>query len=168
VQEDRLLIRPKLIFHTRKGREIPNEPAVSFSPFEIEKLERQINAQFGDPIRRKVRKHTNGCYNCHGLTFLSRRAWLLKDADIRIVLSDDDYYEVAQNRVCQGDIILYCDHAGEIDHTGVVIDVPTDETIFCPWILSKWANYGEYIHRYNYCPYDARHVKFMREGRNDG
>jgi hypothetical protein len=34
-------------------------------------------------------------YNCHGLTFLSRRAWLITAAALNTVLEDDSYEEVS-------------------------------------------------------------------------
>ena len=45
-------------------------------------------------------------YNCHGLTFGSRRAELAF-ADVAIVLEEDDYTEIDRTEVLPGDIAVY-------------------------------------------------------------
>jgi hypothetical protein len=74
---------------------------------------------------------------------------------------------VRPDEVCPGDIVVYRDDLGRIEHTGVVVWVDRAGPLSMPWVVSKWANHGEYLHRVNNCPYRGMPV-YMREGQNDG
>jgi hypothetical protein len=101
------------------------------------------------------------------MTFLSRRAWLEDEEAIRQVLRDDLYEEVFRDRVLPGDIVLYW-AAGEVDHSGIVVRNEQVGGVYFPFVLSKWGHGGEYVHRFDQCPYPLEKVIFYREGSDDG
>jgi hypothetical protein len=160
-------VSPTLIIQTRKGNLIPNEPGVELTPLRRNQAREQINRLYPSVLFFTERKPPTGAYNCHGLTFLNRRAWLTKSEAIETVLRDDAYSEVPIERTMPGDVVLYRDRAGEIEHTGMVARMETEGGLPTPFILSKWGMAGEYIHRYNLCPYGDGGITFWREGKND-
>jgi hypothetical protein len=97
-------------------------------------------------------------YNCHGLTFASRRTWIDDALEIRKILQDDEYREVGRADVLPGDVVVYYVD-GDVEHSGVVVE---KGDIAGPLILSKWGFCHEVIHRIPECPYDARQVVFYR------
>lgn len=105
----------------------------------------------GGPSRR---------YNCHGLSFASRRTVIWEASEIAKVLADDGYVEVKDfRRVLPGDIAAYTSQLGDIEHSGIVVSV---DALFVPSILSKWGMCHEVIHKLAECPYDSSNVKFYR------
>lgn len=164
----RLPVGPPIVIQTRAGNNITCEPGFQITEEDRQFYERLQQGKF--PVGNRltsVRKRPTGVYNCHGMTFLSRRALLIEDEAVEQILRDDTYYDVDQREVCPGDIILYFDTNGALEHSGVVVHVPKDEGIICPWVLSKWGNGGEYVHRYDYCLYNWRDVRYKREGHHD-
>lgn len=101
-------------------------------------------------------------YNCHGLTFALRRAWLDKEGGVEMALRDDGYSQVPIEQALPGDVVLYRDHQGEPAHTGVVVQVDTSGQFPILWVLSKWGNGCEYVHHYDNCLYRGP-VSFWRE-----
>lgn len=97
-------------------------------------------------------------YNCHGLTFGSRRTWIDEATEVKKILLDDEYVEVGRGEVLPGDVVVYYVD-GDVEHSGVVVD---RGDIAGPLILSKWGFCHEVIHRIPECPYDAGHVVFYR------
>ena len=95
-------------------------------------------------------------YNCHGLTFASRRTWIWKASEIAKVLADDEYKPIDVHNVLPGDIVVY-DQNGDAEHSGVVI-----KRGFPPIVLSKWGPAHEVVHRANYCPYDSMRILYYR------
>jgi len=95
-------------------------------------------------------------YNCHGLTFGSRRTWISKASEIVKVLKDDDYQPVTLDELMPGDVVVYFQN-GDAEHSGIVV-----ETGFVPIVLSKWGPAHEVIHLVNDCPYDSMEIKYYR------
>ena len=56
-------------------------------------------------------------YNCHGLTFGSRRTWISKASEIAKLLQEDDYELVDLNQILPGDIVVYFQN-GDAEHSG--------------------------------------------------
>ncbi len=158
-----------LIIQTRAGNAIANEASPKMMPQEIEQQMRFQQGKFPEGNQLFKRKNATGFYNCHALTFLSRRAWMGEEKAVALVLKDDNYFNVSPSDVLPGDVILYHYDNGEVEHSGVVVSSPKaeNEIVPMPWILSKWGHGGEFIHRYNYCPYTWRNVRYMREGQHD-
>jgi cell wall-associated NlpC family hydrolase len=86
-------------------------------------------------------------YNCHGLTFAARRTGIDPDAfDFQRLLEEDCYELVDQERnALPGDVVLYYDSSGKLQHSGMVIAGPENGFGF-PRVLSKWGRWGEVIH----------------------
>ncbi len=147
---------------TKRGREIPHcwplrdlttmQQTGSITYFQREKSEAML--------RSKPTKN----YNCHGLAYANRRAWIQSDQQfdpsshqvdpttqlILDILRDDGYQPISQSEVEIGDIVLYRDGTGgRIFHSGIVVAVdsllgnPTNDILL---IMSKWGPYGEYLH----------------------
>lgn len=104
-----------------------------------------------DESTRRVNEES-GIYNCHGLTFASRRT-NLDDRDIIKILNEDYYQKVDNDEVNEGDVAIYVTNEGII-HSGIVIGILEGKGINIkkPLILSKWGMMGEYIHRFDCCP----------------
>ncbi len=110
-----------------------------------------------------------GRYNCHGLTFASRRTCLGKEGDPKAVdnlLQRDLYKLVYQPQI--GDIVVYRDkQSKEIEHTGFVvtiekIDFAAEKEIIRVW--SMWGSIGEFLHKLQNTPYDDCIIEFWRLG----
>jgi hypothetical protein len=95
-------------------------------------------------------------YNCHGLTFASRRTWVAKASEIAKLLSEDNYDPVPLDSVMPGDVVVYFQN-GDAEHSGVII-----EGGFIPRVLSKWGPAHEVVHNVNDCPYDSMEKKYYR------
>src|SRR5262245_13590387 len=89
-------------------------------------------------------------YNCHGLTFASRRTSIERSAGIRTILLDDQYHEIPMTDVLPGDIVLYRSQEGDLNHSGVVVEYGAH--VLVPVICSKWGSAGEFVHGLNDCP----------------
>jgi hypothetical protein len=89
-------------------------------------------------------------YNCHGLTFASRRTRVVDTRELQKILRDDNWNEVELRDVLAGDIVIYFAEDGEANHSGIVVDV--DPELHVPLICSKWGHAGEYLHHLTYCP----------------
>ena len=113
-------------------------------------LDRHIDRDFADKFRNARRRtDVSAVYNCHGMTFASRRTRIVSVIDVRRILSDDNYQVVTGNDILPGDIVLYLSVSGDINHSGVVVEYPLGKT---PWVFSKWGNGGEFIHEVRDCP----------------
>jgi hypothetical protein len=107
---------------------------------------------------------TNVCYtyNCHGVTFASRRSQITSSAAVRTILSDDGYVKVSDNEVIPGDIILYIAEDGDIEHSGVVLNVQVEQISTAIQVLSKWGSSHEVIHLHRDCPYAPDKYEYYR------
>jgi len=89
-----------------------------------------------------------GKYNCHGLTFASRRT-AMEGPAVEKLLSEDDYTEVTIDMVLPGDIVIY--RSGpDVRHSGIVVRGFPELLI-----LSKWGTAHEAIHGVDDCPYQG-------------
>jgi len=146
-----------ITLHTRIRSDIPNSQSHAFDCYEKRlflSLERKFNkAVFREP--------PNPIYNCHGLTFASRRTSITDNRALQTILNDDGYQKVSLADVLPGDIILYYSEDGDVEHSGVVISKP-DSQLKIPLVLSKWGRFKEVVHHANYCPYDFSNVSYYR------
>ena len=125
-----------IILQTRTGRDIPNGQGEQISDFEKKQY---------DMVEKKYsfitpRTNPNPIYNCHGLTFASKRTWITDNESLHHVIKDDGYEELKVEDVLPGDIILYFSASGDIMHSAVVISEP-DKHLKIPQVLSKWGKY---------------------------
>jgi hypothetical protein len=104
-------------------------------------------------------------YNCHGMTFAARRTAILETAEVRTILAHDQYEEVAPADVLPGDVIIYVSSDGEVDHSGIVVEIRTGEGVLrTPMVCSKWGKSPEVFHAWSDCPYapDVRYYRIMK------
>jgi hypothetical protein len=83
-------------------------------------------------------------FNCHGLTFASRRTKIVDWKNIQKVLADDAWIEIPLKQTLPGDIVIYFDDEGDANHSGIVVEGLGGNVI--PKICSKWGNAGEFLH----------------------
>jgi hypothetical protein len=150
-------IRSTLDLATRRQRQISNEmnrtPAIYGELLAV----RDHMRDWKEAIHRD---EVGPCrtFNCHGLTFASRRTWIDASSEIQKILDDDDYVEVAKAKVKAGDIAIFRT-GGQIDHSGIVVEITP---IKGPRILSKWAFLHEVIHYPFEGPYNDCQVSYYR------
>jgi hypothetical protein len=96
------------------------------------------------------RGEMSALYNCHGLTFASRRTRVENTQCLHQILHDDDWKPLEAKEVLPGDIVIYFSEEGEANHSGVIVQC--DAPLYLPIVFSKWGNAGEYIHKLTYCP----------------
>jgi hypothetical protein len=84
-------------------------------------------------------------YNCVGMVFAVRRTWI-EPEHLPLIYADDEYRIVPVPDT--GDVAVYRDQSGDIQHLGVVVSVAIDiETARRNiTVLSKWGGNGEYVH----------------------
>jgi hypothetical protein len=151
---------PTIALATRKGTNIPN--------FQVRELSHS-EAVTDQRIRQQYRIHSGvvfRCapdpqYNCHGLTFASRRTGIFDVEILHQILAEDGYRQLNNIRdVLPGDIILYFSDAGDIEHSGIVIE--NNPRLLMPQILSKWGKGSEVLHPASASPYDATNLRYYR------
>jgi hypothetical protein len=160
-----LIIQPSsresrsITLHTKTGSCISNEQC------DISLWDKGQFKEYEDrwPLT-ETRCEPTGIFNCHGLTFASRRTCVSDANEVKRILELDGYETVNQSNVMPGDIVLYRGEKGDIEHSGIVVDVPKDkETDFgIPKIVSKWGKFKEFIHRANQCPYNYLTATYHR------
>ena len=130
--------------------------------------DRLLFEQFNLPAWAK-RCGPSNLYNCHGLTFASRRTGIHDTSEVDAILDHDSWESVDVDEVLPGDIVLYFDaQDGDLEHSAIVISVPEPLTKV-PMVISKWGAFSEVVHPANKCPYNLNDRKFfrMREWLND-
>jgi len=106
----------------------------------------QLAKKYPDATPRRADAST--AYNCHGLTFASRRTRVVEPNSVRVILADDGWQEVDIADTYAGDIVVYYGDEGDANHSGIVVG----KELNVPMICSKWGHGGEFIHSLNYCP----------------
>jgi hypothetical protein len=96
-------------------------------------------------------------YNCHGMTFASRRTVISKPTEVAKILHDDEYVTVTPLDIQVGDIVIYHTIQGDVEHSGLVV---ADQPVIK--ILSKWGLMHEVIHEVSDCPYNGMQVTYYR------
>lgn len=142
---------PKIALGTRKNAHIDNNQCMDpVSPLDLQSIE-NLERRYAGMLTR--RNGPTAMYNCHGLSFASRRTRITEDKPIRLVLSDDCYEDVRVSAVLPGDLLLYVSvQSGDIRHSALVVSKPDDQFGY-PMVVSKWGSGPEYIHRAHQCTY---------------
>ena len=89
---------------------------------------------------------SNSLYNCVGMIFCSRRAFV-NIAHIYDILKHDGYNLVKQESLAPGDLVLYTQNEEPV-HIGMVSSVSSVDLR----VLSKWGKDGEMVHDYREVP----------------
>lgn len=102
-------------------------------------------------------------YNCHGLTFASKRTQVDgSTATIHWILREDDFEELPPGSNPQtGDVVIYYDDAGEVVHSGIVMSIAEGAGLRIPKVWSKWGKSHEVVHALYDCPYSPN-VRYFR------
>lgn len=141
---------------TRQGTDVPNYRVHEYTAFEQNTFQ-DYERGFQTVIWRT---EAIPSYNCHGLTFASRRTSIQETASILLILREDGYSEVGRNEVLPGDIVLYYATGGDIEHSGIVVEVAETPRMFR--VVSKWGKYKEALHWESECPYSATNMRYFR------
>lgn len=116
----------------------------NFQLFDIAASERNWNARLPKlHPRAEQRTQPSPVYNCHGLTFASRRTRVIDAGGIARILQDDSWTEVQMADVLPGDIVIYYSEDGDPNHSGIVL---FKNNLGIPEICSKWGTAGEFNH----------------------
>jgi hypothetical protein len=150
-------ISQDIVVQTRKANNITNNQCHESSAFE----KNQFPEYEKKYPRVTYRTPPIPIYNCHGLTFASRRTRIFRSEEVRKILLDDGYSEIEKDKVKPGDIIIYYAEDGDVEHSGLVVSEP-DKYFRIPSVVSKWGSYREVIHVANDCPYTFVNVKYYR------
>ena len=150
-----------LALETRKKKPIQNSLNYSLPHAGVAIMVEDFKRQYPSAKHRDVGPCNT--YNCHGLTFASRRC-AVHDIDINEILMDDGYHEVSYAETECGDVAVYLEQ-GAITHSGFVVGRKTtmEGLLPEPLILSKWGYCHEVIHKIHECIYyENAQCKFFR------
>ncbi|MGN8084588.1 hypothetical protein ACTJK6_00930 [Ralstonia sp. 22086] len=149
------LAKTSIRLQTAKGTDIANyqEHEVDLSEYSKVKLQEQKYPG----VRR--RNNPMSLYNCHGLVFASRRAWV-QGEDLSNIMLDDGYFSVEEKDVLPGDVVIYFDGQTP-SHTGFVVSVRSEGVLQNIEVCSKWGHSAEFIHHVARSPYGTFY-KFFR------
>lgn len=134
----------QLSLHTAKRNQIPNlRPLKEYSSEKLLAGNRIVVQGFSGSL---VPLNLSSFYNCVGLVFGSRRTCIEPD-QVPMILADDGYERLREDELAIGDIVIYKADA-DIAHVGVVVWVPppTDTIKGAIRVVSKWGEFGEYLH----------------------
>lgn len=149
-----------LDLHTRLQNQIANIHDTDAPTFgEIQEAQ-SLRAKFLGAIHRPTA--VSYTYNCHGLTFGSRRTQIVNPSEIRKILTEDGYQKIDRAEVLAGDIAVYIGPDGDIEHSGVVVDMEKSMLVPTPKVLSKWGSAHEVVHHFADCPYVSTNVEYYR------
>jgi hypothetical protein len=154
--------RHKLSLQTTQKNDIDNEQF-----FTIEGMDLKQCLDWQSEERKKypncVFKGTSTpLYNCHGMTFASRRTGVFEDEVINKIIKEDNYIPVKnEQEVMVGDIVIYYQYGG-ISHSGIVVQTENVGGVPNIKIWSKWKFFKEVIHPVGESPYSLGARSFFR------
>lgn len=147
---------------TAKGTRIPNERPLPKPPVAQREFHRIMGARHP---HAKLRSH-GSTYNCAGLVLAFRRTWIDDLANVPAYLTEDGYKLLgAGEATWPGDVVAYKSDAGRVEHLGIILEAPAAvlEAAAGPLVLSKWGQFGEYIHRLRDTPFAVSMIEIWTE-----
>ncbi len=149
------------------GHEIENRQDREFLPHERDNAEGLLREGHRLPVLHSlVRTGPSALYNCHGMTFASRRTAIHSEVAVELILQDDGYREIRQSNALPGDVVLYYEQSGRnrsLTHSGVIVGVERIGSIITLRVVSKWGSGGEYVHDLSVHPYPTSTIhRFFR------
>ncbi|MCY4018000.1 MAG: hypothetical protein OXG39_01205 [Chloroflexi bacterium] len=145
---------PRKPVYARSGWEIPQLEWSEFiyhSGLQTETVVRQRTDSLLRDMARKqkritrIRSVSTYLYNCVGMIFANRRAWIEIDV-LDDILREDGYTKVALQQLEAGDIVSYA-FDGSPTHVGLVTFVERYEgEVAGVTVLSKWGKDAEILH----------------------
>jgi hypothetical protein len=157
-----ILLRGALAMQTRERSDIDNfYDKRSPLPGEQDWVDGLIN-EYKDAIPRT--RVPSFHYDCHGLTFASRRSGICPSNVVQKILLEDNYKPVLLGDVLPGDIIIYVGSDGEIGHSGIVVELRKSLSgqVIDTCVVSKWGGAHESIHPSRHCPWDEHEMRYYR------
>ena len=143
---------------TRTNNRIDNLQPWSYSHFEWKQLDEAPNKY--ENLGAVRLGEMCPIYNCHGLTFASRRTQVDgSNVTISMILADDGYVEVPEKNCTTGDVVVYYGSDGNVEHSGIVLG-RGDMNV--PRVWSKWGKGCEMYHPLGACPWSGFPVRFYR------
>lgn len=140
------LPKDSIALQTSKKKDIENYQVFEMSNFEVNQHKDYEKPKYTSVV---FRGNPSPIYDCHGLTFASRRSCIDQKNEIEKILKDDGYELVTIYSVLPGDIILYINNDDkDICHSGIVLHARFDTGLPDIKVLSKWGKYKEAIHSY--------------------
>ena len=149
---------------TSRYNDIPNSQNRRIDQKSID-YEIGLKAKFG--LREDFQGSETSVYNCHGLTFASKRTGIFDDAVIEQILRDE-YNEINVANVIIGDIALYFSYNDKkekiFEHSAIVVHIGSLAGLESLGIrvLSKTRFYKEIVHYVQNHPYSGAEYKFYR------
>lgn len=154
----------KIALQSAIGTDISNDQEAGVADGEYERFLQQFRSKW-EPVGCIMRLPALLRYNCHGLTFASRRTWIDNPLLIPQLIDEDGYRELNVNATpTAGDIVVYYDEIAQAEHSGIVVAAPENDHALLqfPRVLSKWAKAFEVLHWAHQCPYESRFMRFYR------
>lgn len=151
-----------LALASTEGNNIDNEQSWEVISQDDVRNDELLRRYGNHPQFKRRCRHLSPIYNCHGMTFASRRTAIIDNSTIEQILNEDKYTQIPTEQVLPGDVILYVHEDGDIEHSGIVVEPPTQQNLNIPLVLSKWGRYLESVHLANRCPYDSNDIRYYR------
>lgn len=147
-----------ICLRTRRGTLIPNAQPADLTPGDL----LQIRDQGLKHPGAKPRTNPLPFYNCHGLVFASRRTRIWDPAVVAQILIEDGFEAIDRDSTLAGDVVIYCDDQGTIEHSAVLLEAPSRDNFYLPLVYGKWGFGKEWIHSLSNCPYAAENIRYYR------
>lgn len=148
-----------IVLQTRLRKEIDNLQPWEYSGFEWKQLD--VEPTKYEPLGAYRVNDICPVYNCHGLTFASRRTQVASEtATIAMILEDDGFEEIPERDAKIGNVVVYYEDNGRPEHSGIVIG--RQPAFDIPLIWSKWGKGYEVVHPLGACLWGGMTKRFYR------
>lgn len=98
-----------------------------------------------------IRSVSDHMYNCVGMIFASRRAWI-ETEHLYELLRQDGYNKVHEREIVPGDLVVYTNNEVPT-HVGLIMTTLRGSSNLEDWIiLSKWGKEAEILHAVEVVP----------------
>jgi hypothetical protein len=134
--------------YARSGWRIPQEYPSGLS---AELMRIKTDAHVGWRRNIEPRSLSTYPYNCIGMIFASRRAWI-EIEHIYKILYEDGYRQIVRREIMSGDVVLYKDDNGEPSHVALITMVEFVGETPNILVISKWGKEAEFIHHVENVP----------------
>lgn len=135
----------KYPIYTRSGWEIPQEYPVPVHPTNMRLNTSELIKWHPNLV---IRSESTYPYNCVGMIFAARRAWIEIDY-VYNILKEDGYLPISRSELRAGDVVIYHAANGEPTHIALVIEispVAIGNELLNTRVISKWGRDAEFIH----------------------
>jgi len=113
-------------YSEKKGRKI-HEKSLQNLPHILEK--------YGLTNKAVIKEISDHRFNCHSYTFTRGVGGWLSEKHVRTILTDNQYKLVPFEQARVGDVVLYHDRKGQLQHSGFISQIVEGEIS----VTSKWG-----------------------------